>query len=218
LDQAALPAAINGASKGAAVPVPSFPDSAVKPSASKQPIDALFRYQPIFKLPKPYIKCMDKVYEGFENFSFADLNYEIMQKDLAFLRSSAGTLQITPHDFEKVIDVFEKIVFLGESQSKDHLVSRFGDVAPPEYVERIPKQSLEYIYQKYWKDEREKRKRSFLRMFWEKADFDDNDPFSAFRKRQKEKMKLRKKTKYEIDSYIKMFDIRSNCMSVLSIL
>ena len=55
-------------------------------------------------------------------------------------------------------------------------------------------------------------------MFWEKADFDDNDPFSAFRKRQKEKMKLRKKTKYEIDSYLKMFDIRSNCMSVLNIL
>jgi hypothetical protein len=35
----------------------------------------------------------------------------------------------------------------------------------------------------YWKDEREKRKRSFLRMFWEKADFDDADLFSAFRKR-----------------------------------
>lgn len=55
-------------------------------------------------------------------------------------------------------------------------------------------------------------------MFWEKADFDDNDPFSAFRKRQKEKMKLRKKTKYEIDSYFKMFDIRQNCLSVLGIL
>ena len=55
-------------------------------------------------------------------------------------------------------------------------------------------------------------------MFWEKADYDDNDPFSAFRKRQKEKMKLRKKTKYEIDSYMKMFDIRKNCQSVLSIL
>lgn len=31
-------------------------------------------------------------------------------------------------------------------------------------------------------------------------------------------MKLRKKTKYEIDSYFKMFDIRKNSMSVLDTL
>jgi len=55
-------------------------------------------------------------------------------------------------------------------------------------------------------------------MFWEKADYDDGDPFSAFRKRQKEKMKLRKKTKYEIDSYLKMFEIRKNSFAVLDTL
>ena len=52
-------------------------------------------------------------------------------------------------------------------------------------------------------------------MFWEKADYDDNDPYSAFRKRQKEKMKTRRKTKYEIDTYLKMFDIRSSFLTVL---
>ena len=31
-------------------------------------------------------------------------------------------------------------------------------------------------------------------------------------------MKLRKKTKYEIDSYLKMFDIRKNSFSVLTTL
>jgi len=55
-------------------------------------------------------------------------------------------------------------------------------------------------------------------MFWEKADYDDSDPFAAFRKRQKEKMKLRKKTKYEIESYVKMFEIRAQSIDVLSIL
>lgn len=144
-------------------------------------------------------------------------------------------MNITEEDFEKVIDVFEKIVFLGESQSKENLVNRFAEVAPPEYAQKIPKNVLETIYQKvssftlffsnksslilqYWKDEREQRRRSFVRMFWEKADFDDNDTFAAFRKRQKEKMKLRKKTKYEIDSYLRMFDIRKSCLSVLDIL
>lgn len=79
--------------------------------------------------------------------------------------------------------MFEKFVFLGESQSRDNLVTKFLEKVPKEVSIRLPRETLEYIYQKYWKDEREKRKRSFLRKFWEKADFDDNDSFSAFRKR-----------------------------------
>lgn len=55
-------------------------------------------------------------------------------------------------------------------------------------------------------------------MFWEKADFDDVDTNSAFRKRNKEKMKLRKKPKYEIDAYHKMHDLRKESVNVLKIL
>ena len=40
-----------------------------------------------------------------------------------------------------------------------------------------------------------------MRMFWEKADVNDNDAFHAFRKRTKEKMNLRRKTKLEINHY-----------------
>jgi hypothetical protein len=57
-----------------------------------------------------------------------------------------------------------------------------------------------------------------MRIFWEKSDFDDTDPNSAFRKRQKEKMKLRKKPKYEIESYKKMFDLRNESIEVLKVL
>jgi len=99
------------------------------------------------------------------------------------IAASHNMLNISQNDFERVIDIFEKIVFVDQKQSRDHLVNRFQDVAPRDLCERVPKSALEFIYQKYWKDEREKRKKSFLRMFWEKADFDDNDPFSAFRKR-----------------------------------
>lgn len=55
-------------------------------------------------------------------------------------------------------------------------------------------------------------------MFWEKSDFDDSDLYAAFRKRQKEKMKLRKKAKYELESYYKMFDLRRESVAVLKIL
>ena len=37
---------------------------------------------------------------------------------------------------------------------------------------------------------------------------DEQDLIATFRKRQKDKMKLRKKVKYEIESYYKMFDLR----------
>ena len=54
------------------------------------------------------------MYEGFENFSFNELNYEIKQKDIKFINKSAelGILNISQGDFERVIDVFEKIVFI----------------------------------------------------------------------------------------------------------
>ena len=57
-----------------------------------------------------------------------------------------------------------------------------------------------------------------MRMFWEKADFDDSEQISTFRKRQKDKMKLRKKVKYERESYYKMFDLRRESIRVLKIL
>lgn len=54
------------------------------------------------------------MFEGYENFSFADQNYEIKQKDIKFIQKSAGynIFNISQADFEKVIDVFEKIVFI----------------------------------------------------------------------------------------------------------
>ena len=56
-------------------------------------------------------------------------------------------------------------------------------------------------------------------MFWEKADHKDTDYFSAFRKRDiEQKMKTRNKTKLSIESYLKMFELRKSCLSVLYIL
>lgn len=57
-----------------------------------------------------------------------------------------------------------------------------------------------------------------MRMFWEKADVNDNDAFHAFRKRTKEKMNLRRKTKLEINHYQKMYEMRHQSMMVIDIL
>ena len=59
-------------------------------------------------MPGNYIKCKEAVYDGYENFTFNEINYEISDKDIRFLKQSG--LEISYHDFEKVIDTFEKIV------------------------------------------------------------------------------------------------------------
>lgn len=86
-------------------------------------------------MPVFYIKHKEPVYEGYENFSFNELNYENTNRDIKFLEyfKAKGELNISQHDFEKVIDIFEKNVYLGESQSKDNLVKKFQQIAPKEF-------------------------------------------------------------------------------------
>ena len=99
-------------------------------------------------MPNFYIKYKENVYEGYENFSYNENNYEVMQKDIKFLSisSSHNLLQLPESDFEKVIDIFEKIVFAEQRQSKDYLVQRFSEVAPKDLQDRVPKATLEFIY------------------------------------------------------------------------
>jgi hypothetical protein len=85
---------VNGTS---APPVPSFTAQGEgEKRAGKLTIPAL-RYRPIFSLPRFYIKFMESVYEGYENFSFNELNYEITQKDIKFLMqaNASGLLNLT---------------------------------------------------------------------------------------------------------------------------
>ena len=128
-----------------APPVPAF----VKPAPPAA--DVGLNYQKIFKLPNFYIKYQEPVFDGFEDFSFEELNYEITQKDIRFLAAcerNGSIVGLSHHDFEKVVDVFEKVCSLGETQSKDHLVSRFLEKASKEYLDRISRQTLETIYLK----------------------------------------------------------------------
>lgn len=128
-----------------APPVPRF---APAPSPAA---DVGLVYKKTFALPPCYVKHQEPVYDGFEDFSFEELNYEIMQKDIRFLEYCERTgaiVGLSHHDFEKVVDIFEKLCSLGETQSKDHLVARFLEKAPREYVERISRQTLEIIYLK----------------------------------------------------------------------
>lgn len=72
----------DGSAKTSPVKPGGAAEVAAKPAADE---NAIYRYKPIFKLPKYQIKYMETVYEGFEDFSFNEVNYEVTNKDLHFL-------------------------------------------------------------------------------------------------------------------------------------
>lgn len=99
---------------------------------------SLYLYKPIFTMKPAYIKYVEPVYDGYERFSFNEVNYEISEKDIKYLEKSG--LNITHGEFEKVIDTFEKIIEGDQKkdQSKVYLVSQF--------LERVPKQPNGKMY------------------------------------------------------------------------
>lgn len=97
-------------------------------------------------MPNHYIKYKEPVFDGYENFSFLQINYEITDRDLQWLEQSG--LQISADDFERVVDVFEKITVVDNNQSLNHLQTKFSTKVPQEITLRITPQVLENIYQK----------------------------------------------------------------------
>ena len=58
-------------------PVPAFKAPPRQKEEEQKGIDSLFQYQAIFKMPESYIKQKEEVFEGYENFSLLENNYEI---------------------------------------------------------------------------------------------------------------------------------------------
>ena len=96
------------------------------------------------------------------------------------------------------------------------VVDQFHMIAGEKW-RRISKETLNYVYTKYWMPEKERRKRPFSRMFWYKHDLEENDPCNAFRRRNKDRMKLRRKTKMELECLRKMADLWYHSIDTLKI-
>lgn len=74
-----------------------------------------FQYRRLYLPKKAYIVTVDEVFEGYENFSTAQVDYEIKDVDIEFLEQSG--LGISNEDFEKAIDCFEKVSKIMKSEA-----------------------------------------------------------------------------------------------------
>lgn len=144
-------------------------------------------------MPKhAYIVTVDQVYDGFENFSTKKVDYEIKDIDIEYIKDAK--LDISHADFEKCIDAFEKIQKLKKSPALQVIQQNWDSMANAKNHPKLTSEVRARIFNEFWKPLREERRnRSFLRMFWEKAEHDDKNPNAAFHHRKTfEKMTLRK--------------------------
>lgn len=103
--------------------------------------------------------------------------------------------------FERILlfpDLLTKLQSLKPSLQSD-LTNLRGSLPLPNLI-----QTLQEVYT-YWRKRRAQLGSVLLRQFWRRYDFSSEDPNAIFRDRHEDKsMKLRKKTKNEVDMYFKI--------------
>lgn len=124
----------------------------------KQP-DTFFEYQKLrpeasSDITDHYIKFIEPVYEEEHNtiekcWSFGEKIYEITEDKKKELISHA--INISPSDYEWVIDIFEKTAINDGQQSKKYLINSFRERAKPEVSARVTNEAMEKIYDHLWK-------------------------------------------------------------------
>lgn len=173
-----------------------------------------------FKNTHNYYKNVDLVYTNHQNFTTQVVNYEIKNKDIEWLEDNEAELKgISYDDFEKAIDTFEKISRINKLKNFDSIWENWKRLAHAEDYKKLTEGVLRKIHKDYWLPEIEKTKRSFLRIFWEKADYDDKNDNAAFHRRQTDKMKLRgRQQKIDLEAYKKFYDFWTHQFAGLDIL
>ena len=76
--------------------------------------------------------------------SYSDDNYEITEKDIQCCATS--DYDIKYKDFEKAIDIFEKLLEIEGDSTFDYLGPRFFEVTGYEYKSSINEEILEFIH------------------------------------------------------------------------
>ncbi|TYZ64444.1 hypothetical protein PybrP1_001703 [[Pythium] brassicae (nom. inval.)] len=70
----------------------------------------------------------------------------------------------------------------------------------------------------YWVQKRQALKRPLLRKYWPQTPLNDTNPHLVFRPREKERYKLRKHRKNDMEGYRKLQQLRADCERVLRLL
>lgn len=102
------------------------------------------------EVPRNYVKYIEPVYDLAHNtsekcWSFKKKIYEITEEKINELRHHE--IDITPSDYEWVIDIFEKVTVNCEGQSSiSYLKTRFREEALKDVSERVSDKVMDQIF------------------------------------------------------------------------
>jgi hypothetical protein len=145
-----------------------------------------------------YIKYIPPVFENNNLvFDWQETLYELSNSDRRFLvqlnqQIEQGTVGIgqqplDERDLERVLDILEKTYYVKKELTDIVLLSSFEQKAEAQLQKKVGEPVLRKIIP-YWKTGRNQKKRkSFIRKFWENPDWEDKDPNAAFRQKAKQK-------------------------------
>jgi hypothetical protein len=104
-----------------------------------------------------------KIEEKF--WTFSEKMYEITEEKVEQLKEHS--INLSPSDYEWVIDCFEKTAINDGTQYKPNLIEYFRSRMRLDVQSRVTDQMMHQIYDICWKNQREYRSdRSFIREFW----------------------------------------------------
>jgi len=141
-----------------------------------------------------YIKYVPAVYDTNLLFDWRETLYELNSNDRRFLASLNGLIeqgqlqgvQLEEKDLERVLDILEKIYYIKKELTDVVLLANFEQRAEGALQKKVSEQMLKQTIIPYWKSCRNNKKRkSFIRKFWENPDWEDKDPNAAFRQKAK---------------------------------
>ena len=139
------------------------------------------------------------------------MDYVLEHKDMLWIQSRGRkAAQVLDEDkLERMIDALEKATGFGAMVTQDAaekvLTAKMG-LQPTSATREV----VADVYQ-YWLGRRNKNKKPLLRCFWPPTAADDTNPHSVFRPREKERYKLRKHRRNDMDSFRKMQQLRRDC-------
>jgi hypothetical protein len=153
-----------------------------------------------------------------KNWSYKKKIYEITEEKIKELIKLG--IEVTPSDYEWVVDLFEKIAINDQFQSKKYLIEKFRELAPPEVSARVEDKVMIQIYDHCWKSQRENRNnRPFIRDFWHYQESVGPDNYQTFKiSEPKTRPNVRGHTRQKICNYKGAFQERSNAVKLCEII
>lgn len=125
--------------------------------------------------------------------------------------------QISPETLARMLDALEKASALINPS-----------VITPAEAEEVFSRQLQMVktplnkvtvdVYNYWVQKRQALKRPLLRKYWPQTPLNDTNPHLVFRPREKERYKLRKHRKNDMEGYRKLQQLRADCERVLHLL